>query len=380
VLVSDCWLTNAGDAAIALATDALVRRLAPGAAVVHTAYGADQVGDRYPDLAWAPPLEALVGTRWADPDTALGAVGTGFVAGADLVISQGGGFLHEAHRPWARIDALARAAAAAVPVVVLGQTIGDLRLTFARRSLAGLLRACRLVVVREPRSFHHVLSLGVDPRAVLLGTDVALGLAPAPAGVPRAPGPPVPGGPVGVVLGGDPVPASPRPRSALAAALLAAVARCVPSGPLQVWSSAQGVPGRSDDHDAVAAAVGALAPADRTRVDVVGGHVDARQMLDLAGASSVVVSMRLHPALLAAGQGVPAVLLLDDPKADVLDGFGAGVAVVRGGRPADAERAAALVPAVRAAAVGPGPRDRLAAMEAALAEVLASVAAAVPLP
>src|SRR5947199_121054 len=61
VLVSDAWLANAGDGAIALATQARVRRLAPDAAVLHSAYQADLVGDRYPELALVPPLAGLTG-------------------------------------------------------------------------------------------------------------------------------------------------------------------------------------------------------------------------------------------------------------------------------------------------------------------------------
>jgi polysaccharide pyruvyl transferase WcaK-like protein len=376
VLVTDGWLTNAGDAAIALATDALVRRLAPGAAVVHAAYGADLVGGRYPGLCTVSPLEDLTGTRWAPHVPGSEAAGVDLVAGADLVVSQGGGFLHEAYRPWARIDALARAAAAGVPVVVLGQTIGDVSLTFARRALGALLRDARLVVVRDPASRHHVVSLGVDPGRVVLGTDVALALVPeAPQRAPgagSAPGGP-PGGPISVVLAADPLPGRGRAREPLAAVLLRAVADRCPSADLRVWSSAQGIPGRSDDHRAAATAVAALPAAARVRVTTVGGHVDAHHMLELARDSSAVVSMRLHPALLAARQGVPAVLLLEDAKADVLAGFGPGAAVVRGSRPVDAEAAAARLAGVLGSEVGPGPVERLAAMEAALAEVLAEV-------
>jgi polysaccharide pyruvyl transferase WcaK-like protein len=369
VLVSDCWPTNAGDAAIALAIDGLVRRLAPGAAVVHAAYDEDHAAAWYPDLRWAPPLESLVGTRWAGPAPGLESPGPAFVAGADVVISQGGGFLHDAYEPWARIDALARAADTGAPVVIYGQTIGDMRLAFARRALAGLLRSARLVVVRDPSSRLHVLSLGADPDRVLLGTDAALGLVPPPAsgGARRA-------GPVDVVLGGEPISGSPRARGSLASALLAAAARRLPGERLRVWSSVQGITGRAGDDVTVAAAVAALPREARGRVDVVAGHVDARRMAALAGGGAAMVAMRFHPALLAAAQGVPTVLLLDDAKADALSGFGPAVAVVRGARPADADRAAALIPDLRAAEVGRGPRDRLAAMEAALADVLATVA------
>ncbi len=37
VLVTDCWLQNAGDAAIAVATQRLILDIAPGASVLHAA-------------------------------------------------------------------------------------------------------------------------------------------------------------------------------------------------------------------------------------------------------------------------------------------------------------------------------------------------------
>jgi hypothetical protein len=366
VLVTDAWLTNAGDAAIALATDALVRRLAPGAVVAHAAYGIAAVGDRYQELDLVPPLEELVGTRWAPPAPGLADAGPAYAAAADLVISQGGGFLHEAYRPWARIDALARVADRA-PVVLLGQTIGEPSLAFARRALSGLLRAVRLVVVRDPGSARHLVSLGADPDRVVVGTDVALELVRGggPGGRPGAPD-----GPVDVVLGGDALPVAGGSRPRLAAALLAAVAARTPGADLRVWSSTQGIPGLADDDEVIHAAVAALPAGDRDRVEVVPGHVDAHRLVALTGTAAAMVSMRLHPALLAAGQGVPTVLLLDDDKGDAVTGFGPGVAVVRGNRTADAEAAARLLATVRRSAVGPGPVEALAEVEAALAGVL----------
>lgn len=65
VLVTDAWLANAGDGAIALAVDRMVHAAAPGAAVLHAAYQADLVGGAYPGLAFVPPLDALLGVEGA---------------------------------------------------------------------------------------------------------------------------------------------------------------------------------------------------------------------------------------------------------------------------------------------------------------------------
>ena len=107
VLLTDCWLQNAGDAAIAVAMQRIIRRAVPDAVIVHAAYGADAVAGRYDELEIVPPIDQLVGTRWAEGT----AEGTEFVAAADVVVSQGGGFLRAGYRPWARIDALERVAA-----------------------------------------------------------------------------------------------------------------------------------------------------------------------------------------------------------------------------------------------------------------------------
>ena len=67
VLVGDGWLVNAGDAAIALAVDRLVRSVWPDSAVLHASYHADLVADALPELAFVPPLDALLGVDGADP-------------------------------------------------------------------------------------------------------------------------------------------------------------------------------------------------------------------------------------------------------------------------------------------------------------------------
>jgi polysaccharide pyruvyl transferase WcaK-like protein len=374
VLVTDCWLPNAGDAAIALGTEALVRRCAPDAAVLHAAYGTEQVGDRYPTLHTVPPLEDRVGTRWAPARAGWEDNGPALVAGADLVISQGGGFLHEGYRPWSRIDALLKAAAVR-PLVLLGQTVGPMSLAFARRSMRSLLRSARLVVVRDPASRRHVLELGAPSAAVHLGTDLALALVP-----PGDDGRTVADTrttrdePVSVVVAGDPLPddcGDGDVRVALASSLVGAAVRAFPDARLRVWSSAQGVPGLSDDHIAAARAVDRLPAADRERVELVTGHVDAHQMLDLSRRSAGMLSMRLHPALLAAAQGTPTVLLLDDQKADVLTSAHPGLRVVRARGDDDAVRAAALLAPGRLGRDAVAPLDgRLRAVEALLAQAL----------
>jgi hypothetical protein len=53
---------------------------------------------------------------------------------------------------------------------------------------------------------------------------------------------------------------------------------------------------------------------------MIPGHLDAYDLLRLSSQFQRLVSMRLHPALLAAAQGVPSVLAMSDHKVSMLDG------------------------------------------------------------
>jgi polysaccharide pyruvyl transferase WcaK-like protein len=324
ILVTDCWLTNAGDAAIAVATQQLIERHAPGAAVLHAAYGSDHVGDRYPGLRLVPPLDALVGTRWSGAG-----LDPGLVAGADLVVSQGGGFLREEYEPWSRLDALDRVASAGTPLVLLGQTIGRFDRALARCIFRSVLRAAVAVVVRDPASVHHVLDLGADPARVVLGTDVALHLAPR---LGSSEPQPEAGAPIAVVLSDYTVERDRARRHDLAAAVLAAVTTALPDSAIDVWSSAQ-CAGDEQDEAIGAASVERLQAPERERVRLVRTHVDAGELLVRTASAAAVVSMRLHPALLAAAQRTPALLVLDDQKSGVFEGTPLATMVVSGADP-----------------------------------------------
>ncbi|MBU4213387.1 MAG: polysaccharide pyruvyl transferase family protein, partial [Actinobacteria bacterium] len=171
VLVTDCWLPNAGDALIAVAMERAIRAVCPGAAVLHAAYGSEEVRARYPDLALVPPLDALLGTRWA-PERAHG--GPELVDGADLVVSQGGGFLRAGYQPAARIDALARASRLSPRLALLGQSIGVFDRATARRDLSEILTSAVSVVTRDEASQWAVLELGAPPDRVKVGADFTI--------------------------------------------------------------------------------------------------------------------------------------------------------------------------------------------------------------
>ena len=379
VLLTDCWLQNSGDAAIALAMDGIVRRAFPGAAVVHAAYGVEETAGRYPSLDVTDPLDALVGTRWQEPQDDEGAR---FVAEADVVISQGGGFLRAGYKPWARLDALRRVHALGPRTALLGQTLGVFDEAFARRDLRAVLTAASHVTVRDRFSLASAIELGCPADAVTLATDFALALAvdptllPAPGDRTQRPRPPADA--VGVVLSDHAVPGEIPDRDTVPDLVLRAALDATDRD-LVLWSSSQGIPGASDDDVVAQRTVARLPRSLRGRVHVVEGHLDAYDLLEWSVAFDSLVSMRFHPALLAAAAGIGSVLVMSDEKTSFFDGSAMSRRVVRTHDPADITagvRAAVPAPARTTGAALLGPvLDRVAVVQDTL---VAAVREAVP--
>jgi polysaccharide pyruvyl transferase WcaK-like protein len=313
VLLTDCWLANAGDAAIALGLERMIRDLAPGAAVIHAAYQHDTIGPLIPGPVFVPPLEGLLGTPWVPPAAGWEGPGRRLVNGADLIISQGGGFLVEAYEPFGRIAALADAATIGPPTALVGQTIGRFTTSLGRRYLGTVMKAAALVVVRDGPSGDHAAELGAT--AVELGTDLALAL---------FPDPPLPSerAGTGVVLTDHHPERARRPSQAVAAAaLLEAVLARGGGEPVQLWSTVQGAPAeaREDDRAVAVTAVERSHPNGRA-VALTDGYVAPLQAIDRVRSTRRLVTMRMHPALFAAASGTPFALVLTGPRRAVFDG------------------------------------------------------------
>lgn len=313
VLVTDAWLANAGDAALALATENLVREVVPGAAVLHAAYQGAELASNFPSLRFTASLEDLIGTPWAPPAPGWAESGPALVAGADAVISQGGGFLVEAYQPWGRIAALSKVARWGVPVAILGQTVG--RFTRSRGNhLHRLMRTARLIVVRDPQSVANATALGATD--VVLGTDLWLALFPDPPLKHSSKG-------VGLVLTNHHPDPEQRPRLADVAHRVAeATLDAFPGESVTLWSTVQGHPDLAGEDDSVVAesVVDRLEAAKRGRVAILRGYVPPDQAIALIAGSRAVVSMRMHPALFAAALDTPFCLVLGAQKAGVLEG------------------------------------------------------------
>ncbi len=313
VLVTDAWLTNAGDAALAMATETLVREAVPGAAVLHAAYHGAELAFHFPRLRFTASLEDLIGTPWAPPAPGWADSGPALVADADAVISQGGGFLMKAYQPWGRIAALSKVAGWGIPVAILGQTV-DRFIRSRDNLLPQLMRTARLIVVRDPPSVANANALGAAD--VVLGTDLWLALFPDPPLERAAEG-------VGLVLTNHhPDPDQRSQQTDLAHLVAEATLDACRGEPVKLWSTVQGHRDLAGEDDSVLAesVVAQLGATKRRRVEVLTGYVPPERAIALVAGSRALVSMRMHPALFAAALNTPFCLVLGAQKVGVLEG------------------------------------------------------------
>ena len=328
ILVADSWLANGGDGAISLATDRRIREVAPDAAVLHAAYQSDLVGPDYPELAFVPPLADLVRVVPELPEA------QGFrrkhldevVPEADLVLSQGGGFLIEHYGPWQRLDAYEQVLDLGVPLGFIAQTIGSFHQPERRASLARTLTSAAVIGVRDRRSLASVADLGVSPERIRLTADEAFSLFPSAPRAEEQRG-------VAMVLSrhtltGDG--AYVGDESDLVGALAETVRRvagAIDPEPVTILSTTQGL-GRLDrrleDDDLFADEVVAeLPPEVRVRIERVRGYLPPLLCADLISRHRALVSMRMHPVIFALSKGVPAVPVTKAHKAlDLLSDLG----------------------------------------------------------
>ncbi len=343
ILVTDCWLPNAGDAAIAVALDRVLRGLVPGAAVLHAAYGVELLGDRYPELDLVPPLDALLGVQGARPlpPEWSARAAAAIAAGADVVISQGGGFLFEAYQPWTRIAAHADIVRRGVPLLLVAQSISPFDAAAWRTLLRFVLSRAELVTVRDAQSVANAMELGAGSERVTLVGDLALTLFPEPPPPPSARG-------VALILSthrADVRGTSAADRRRVSLRIVRQVLDLVGDEAITVCSTVQGLGahGLEDDGDTADAVLEQLTAEERGRIDVRRGSLIWPDVVRIVGDQRAVVTQRLHPGLFALGLGIPTALLVGR-KLDVLHGVG-----LRAGLGVDPDAPDEIDVAVRAA-------------------------------
>ena len=373
ILVTDGWLANAGDGAIALATQQRVARLAPGAAILHAAYQGDLLAGHYPELALVPPLAGLLDVTPTIPELAgwEPAAAERIVAGAELVLCQGGGYALEHYDPWERLRAWELVVERGIPIGFGAQTIGPFRRERERAILACVFGSAAVIALREGESIRNVLDLGARPEQLLVTADEAFALLPDAS----APAPPRRG--IACVvsrdpqLGADGVLADPDRSAAALAGLVVELARLSAGEGVTLLSTCQGLGGLDrgfeDDRDVAVEAVGGLPAAAAAQVRLPAGYLAPGRCAEAIAAHRALVTTRMHPAIFGVALGVPTVLVSQAYKATAMfAGLGLGDVVV--GEPAAA--AARLDrPAAPDAALA---RERCALNDAVVQRLLAA--------
>jgi polysaccharide pyruvyl transferase WcaK-like protein len=370
ILVTDAWLANAGDAAIAVALDDLLREIAPGAAVLHASYHHERIGPRLPGLRFVPPLEDLLGVSGASSD-GWGQRGPAVVDAADLVVCQGGGFLVEAYQPTARLVALADVVERGRPIALVGLTIDRFVRAVNRAPLQVVVRGAEMVTVRDPASIQHAADCGATE--VVLGTDLTMGMFLSPPRAGRREGVAV------VITDHHPSARGRTEQKAAARHVLAEARRCAGDEPVTVWSTVQGEPDLAREDDSIIAAeLMAELPHDlRCGIRHQSSFVGPTAALDLVRSCRAIVTMRMHPAIFAAGTDTPFALVLGGQRTGV---FHDTTLTDRIAQPGDAAAATRVIERALGAAVEDSPwealdplRLRYADMRDRLAELVAAL-------
>jgi polysaccharide pyruvyl transferase WcaK-like protein len=337
ILVADAWLANAGDGAIAIATERRLRRLAPGAAILHAAYQGDLLAHAYSELEIVPPLSALVGlcrllpeqTGW-DRDAC-----ERLVAGADVVLSQGGGFVMEHYDPWERLRAWELVVERGIPIAFGAQTVGPFTRARERAILRRVYESAVVVALREAESVEHVTELGAAPERTLVTADEAFSLfPPEPSAERERRG-------IACVLSRHPCLradgsiAHPGDRLDSLRKLVSQLVRLADGEHVTLLSTQQGLGhlsrGLEDDAEVAAAVVRGLPRRQARRIRLSRRHLPALECARAIGEHRALVSMRMHPAIFGLASGVPTVLANEGFKASgTFEGLGLGAALASG--------------------------------------------------
>jgi polysaccharide pyruvyl transferase CsaB len=325
---------NYGDEAILAGTVGALRRRLPDAEIVVLSCDPG---------ATAASLDVLASPRWpfAEVRSAL--------RGTDLLISGGGGVLHDSTSRRSLgyyLQVIRDGVKAGAKTMVFSQGIGPLRRWGSRRLVRSVLDAVDAITVRDQASRDLVESLGVAKPPIRVCADAAFLL-------PEAQAPP---GEAGV---GGTICACVR-RSKGGRAVLAELAAGLSQATEALKMRVRLVPFQPGDADVLGVLAGLMSqPADISR------HTDFRAALEEIGSAAVVVGMRLHALVFSVIKGIPSVAVSYDPK---VKGFAddAGIrACFEVGRLRADDLRAAIVEAVEASREI---RSRLLASRARLVE------------
>lgn len=339
ILVTDGWLANAGDAAIYMAMRESLQAELPGARIAFSCHHRDLVGDRYPELDQAPPLDSLAGVQWpwtSERDLAERETIERLVEEADVVLAPGGGRLLERYQPEGRFRIYEELLARGKRLMFYAQSIGRFEDPELSSRMGAILEAAELVLLRDEPSHAAVLEQR-SAENVHLTADEALLLGERHRWRRRTSGA--------------------RPRSLLVTvtshpwlsndgdaeiekeqleAIGGSLARMLKAGTVEsvcLASTTQGLGGPElaleDDAEAAWAVQHAVPWPLQQQVEWRTEYVSASEYMQLAAGHGAVVSMRMHGAILATVSGAPVLLANASAKARSLcartDGGIAGI-------------------------------------------------------
>jgi polysaccharide pyruvyl transferase WcaK-like protein len=386
--VADTWLANAGDGAISIATERRLRRLAPGAAVLHAAYQGDLVGDRYPELEIVPPLAALAGVTPEIPEMAGWdpASCERLLLDTDYVLSQGGGFAMEHYDPWERLRAWELVVEHGIPIGFGPQSVGPFSRSRERAILRRVYGAAAVIALREPVSAVHVADLGAPRERVMVTADEAFTLfplEPSPRRRRRSG--------IALVLSGHPwlradgAAVRPLERPDDLVELVRALLGMRHGRRVTLLSTQQGLGhlgrGLEDDSEVAATVVARLPRRLARRVRLVEGYLPPLECARLIAGHRGLVSMRMHPAIFGLSSGVPSVLVNYAFKATGLfEMLGFGAALVNDPAPAAGRLEALMAAPVSEQFDLEAARERTAANDQVIERLLGAGAGRAPIP
>jgi colanic acid/amylovoran biosynthesis protein len=345
ILFINCVMSNGGDAAIFQAARAVVRRaFGPSTEIIVQDDHPHWIRPRYPDLNvvgscyWKLIYSELPGwrgrlarqlkltrfglARWFmrhDFSALVKRLLTeserdylNVYRSADIVVATGGTYLVENYDFDQRLFDMSTAIALDRPLVLFTQSAGPFARLKNRRRLGRIFRAARLILLREKRSYAHVLDLQVPKDHVRIVPDAAFALADADLAERLV----------------DPAPLSkPHPRIAISVRRWDYFAQCSkPEGmkrycdavvsltthvvrhynaEVTFLSTCQGINGYHDDSQTAMAIKGSLAADVSLRVTVDCDFHAPDELMERLRAFDWVVATRMHFAILALGVGTP---------------------------------------------------------------------------
>jgi colanic acid/amylovoran biosynthesis protein len=344
-IISNTVVLNSGDAAILMAIFQLLRS-AFGSAIEFTIYGShpDLAAKYYPNLRFRELLYTALrrpergrasrlrnewdlrrylaaARKWNTGSRTLAA---GLAAGldtsgltdygsADLICSGGGTYLVEHYDLRPRIFDFEVALALGRPLVLFTQSLGPFKNPAYRKKLASIFEHATLILLRDRLSEQHIRSLGVRNPRIAVTADAAFALADrtvltvagrqtAVAAPPR----------VAISVrewkafrGHRPTEAQQRYVNAIRDLTIHAVTRY--GAAVTFLSTCQGIPEYRDDSELAGEIAESLPPGIARSVDVDRDFHTPDELRVVIREFDLVVSTRMHLAILALGTGTPVI-------------------------------------------------------------------------